>query len=584
MDSRIVYRLEWGVLAAALGVRVGAWVAIAQTRYADHPLVDAYTYWDQARRLAAGKTAFVDGFYQPPGYPFVLSWVQRLGGTDSPDLPRALQLLLGLLTTWLLIWVGRKLGERAGAAWAGAAAGVLYSLYPTTLLFELDLLTPALTAVCAVGALALLVGGLSTRRCVGAGLLLGLAATAHPTYLLAGLAAAGWAWWADRSRLMPALAIAAGLGLGLAPITTINLVQFKQLSATSSNAGINFYMGNSSRWRETSFLRPGLRFRKLALEAQPHLRDGQARNDYWMDRAIGGIQQAPVAWAGTLLTKAHWSIHSTEIPRNEDYRCRTRSGPMSWLAWLPVRYGWVFPLALAGAAVLWRRAPPGKKRKRARADPAPGRLVLVLWLAMHLPVILFIVSDRYRLATWPFVALAAPLGLVWLRQHLGKPHPYWLVFLAGAVLPWLPIDDRTAMRPGWCAHVEANLAFMDGELAEAEALYSEALELNDDDLNAHNWLARTLARRGDVEGAVDHVDAILAEFPDHFPTLKFQAGLLRKQGDISGAADLLLRAYRVPGMRTPTGVQAVRALRAAGRRSEAQAIIDADPAVAARLK
>jgi tetratricopeptide (TPR) repeat protein len=159
-----------------------------------------------------------------------------------------------------------------------------------------------------------------------------------------------------------------------------------------------------------------------------------------------------------------------------------------------------------------------------------------------------------------------------------------LLVLAGAVLPWLPIDRRTEANPGWCAHVSANLAYMDGDLKAAEELYSEALSIDDGDLDAHNWLARTLARRGEYDAAAVHVEAILAEIPDHFPTLKFMASLKHKQGDVQARADLLLRAYRVPGRRTNTGAQAVKALRLAGRGAEARRLMEADPAVAQRVR
>ncbi len=566
-------------MGLALLVRVGAWLSIHQTHYADHPLVDAYTYWDQARKLAAGQVAFPEGFYQPPGYPALLAALQSVTGTDSPDVPRVLQLLLGLLTTWLLIRLGRKLGEAQGAPWMGMAAGLIYTLYPTTLLFELDLLTPAVTTACAVGCVALLHGvqAPSGRRSLAAGVLLGLAAVAHPTYLLAGAAVAGWLWWSDSRRILPALAFVGGLVIALAPITTINAVQFKQLSATSNNSGINFYMGNNPGWRETSFLRPGLRFRKLALEAEPHKRDGFERDDYWMSRAWSEIAAAPDAWAAALMTKAYWSVHNTEIPRNEDYRCRTTDGPMAWMAMLPVGYGWVFPLALVGAALVFRR------RKG-------GRLLVGMWIATHLPLVVFIVSDRYRLATWPWLALLAPVGAQALTEMVkqwrggSRPHWAWLLLLVGVTVPWLPIDSRTSAREGWCAHVAANLAYMEKDMATAEAQYRAALAVDSADLDARNWLARTLMRTQRAEEAIEHVDAILQAFPDHFPTLKLMASLQRKAGNTSAAADHLIRAYRVPGKRTNTGVQAVKALRAAGRHAEASQMMRADPKLSSHPK
>jgi hypothetical protein len=57
------------------------------------------------------------------------------------------------------------------------------------------------------------------------------------------------------------------------------------------------------------------------------------------------------------------------------------------------------------------------------------------------------------------------------------------------------------------------------------------------------------------------------------------ASLQRGVGDNASAADHLVRAYRVPGRRTNTGVQAVKALRAAGRRQEAAELMAADPAL-----
>ena len=125
---------------------------------------------------------------------------------------------------------------------------------------------------------------------------------------------------------------------------------------------------------------------------------------------------------------------------------------------------------------------------------------------------------------------------------------------------------------------------MDGDMSTAEAGYRKALELDEKDLDAHNWLARTLSRRGAVDEAAEHVEVILSDFPDHFPTLKFMAGLRKRQGQLDAEADLLLRAYRVPGKRTSTGVRAVKALRAAGRFDEARTLIDADPGVAKRLR
>ena len=384
MDPQRVTMLNRVALGVAAAVRFAGLLAVGRTPYVDAPLVDAYTYWDQAGKLLAGDAPFKEGFYQPPGYPVVLAAFGRLTGGLDFQTARAFNLLCGLVTTALLIHLGRRLGERSAAPWMGAVAGLIYTLYPTTLLFELDLLTPALSNVLLIGAVALLWTDdePSTARAGGAGLLAGIACVVHPTYLIAAVALGLWLLvrgGASAGGLKrQAIALAVGLGLALAPTTLTNLSRFGHLTLVSHNSGVNFYLGNNPDWRETAFLRPGLLFRKLVLEAEPAERGPFERNAYWWDRSWAEIGEAPDAWLATLFTKSLWSVNNREIPRNEDYRCRTRAGPVAWIRLLPLRYGLALPFALAGAVLAWRR------RRRG---------LVTGWVGLHATLILFLVGD-----------------------------------------------------------------------------------------------------------------------------------------------------------------------------------------------
>jgi len=336
---------EWAAIAAAIAVRIAAVLSFALTDYASHPLVDAYTYWDQAGKLFEGQDPFRDGLYQPPGYPYFLSLLGHLTGRPELGVVRWAQAGLGVLSSLMLLGLGRSLGGRVGVPWLGAAAAVLMSLYPTTLLFELDILTPTVTTAAFLGALVTSWWG--RRAILGAvsGLLLGAAVVCHPTYLLAAGVLAVWLFFRDRLR---AVLLVVGLAAALAPTTLKNLEDFGRPTLVSHNAGVNLYIGNNAAWRQTAFLRPGLPFRKLVLEADPAERDVSERNAYWRARTLTEIAEHPDAWGAALLTKAYWSLHNTEVPRNEDYRCRVETEPLGWLGWLPVRYGLVLPLALIG--------------------------------------------------------------------------------------------------------------------------------------------------------------------------------------------------------------------------------------------
>lgn len=593
MKLRTLAVLEGVVLGLAVAVRVAGLVAFEQTLYADHPMVDAYTYWDQATAMLAGKDPFAEGFYQPPGYPVFLWALARLTGGADLVVVRLAQAWMGVLTTGLLVLLGRRVGEPLGAPWMGAAAGLLFTLYPSTLLFEQDVLTPALTCLLSTAALSLLwdlrpadpatgaPAGPSPLRAGLAGLLQGLAVVVHPTYLLASLASGAWlllqAWRAPDGaplsrRAGPTLAFALALGLALTPTAGRNHLIHHQPALVSHNGGLNFYLGNNLGWRETMFLRPGLPFRRLVLEAEPDKRDVAQRNEWWWQRTREEIADHPVAWLSILGTKALWSVHDTEIPRNEDYRCRTDQGPLAWLGGLPVRYGLALPLALAGAVILARRG-------------GGGPLLVGTWVALHLPLVIFLVADRYRLATWPVVCLAAAAGLHALLQaglatrDGRRPARAWLLLLPVLPLPFLPIDARTSYDAAWCLHVDGNLALMAGDEDGAVALYQQAMALDPDDWGARDFLARTLAERGETTQAITLMEPLVAWFPDHYPSLYFLAGLYQRADRLDQAADTMGRAWRVPGDRTNTGVRYVKLLVQAGRRDEARQVVAATPAL-----
>jgi tetratricopeptide (TPR) repeat protein len=580
---------EWALVAASAALRWFGLAAFSSTPRADHPMVDAHTYWSQAQALMAGKDPFAEGYYQPPAYPWLLSKLAALqGGELALADVRHVHLVLGVITTALVVRLGRKVGARHGLAWAGLLAGALHALYPTVLLFEHDLLTPAVTGAAFTGALALLWPGehcglpAAWRAGLG-GLLLGVAVAVHPTYLLAAGVLGLWlavAGWRAGRRWLPAAALVVGVAAPIAPTAKENWDRFGVVELVSHNAGVNLYLGNNPDWVETTLLRPGLPFRQLVLEAEPHRRDAPARNDYWKSRTFAAIANDPGTWLATLGAKAVWSLSDTEVPRNEDYRCRTRDGEaLHWLGRLPVRYGWAGPLGILGLLVLVRRA-----------RPAEERMLLPLWLALHAPMVIFLVSDRYRLATWPLLCVSAPIAVQLAREAVAAARmrsrpPLALLALVPLLLAaWWPIHWRTRMDPSLCRYAEGNIHYMEKEYAEAQAAYEDVLDTWPRDMGAHYWLAHLGALRKDHGAAVTHIEVVLDQFPDHFPSLKSLGGWALKTGDKARAVRAYEAAYRVPGDRTATGVRLVLLLLDLGRVSEARELVQADEKLARHRK
>jgi len=542
------------------------------------PQVDAWTYFDQAKQLAAGESPFEDGFYQPPGYPVFLSLVFRVVDA-SPDSARVVNALLGVLTVIGILYIGRQVGRRLHAPWIAATAGALYTLYPRTLLIELDLLTPALTNALVVGAIAILfVQRLPLwSRAAIAGLACACAAQVHATALLLipTLCYALHKVGGKRSKEIAALCI--GAVMALWPTWSHNIQQWESWTPISHNSGLNFYLGNNTDWKHTMFLRAGLPFRALVLEAEPHKRDLPERNAYWLNRAKQDITDAPIQWLGALGEKAYWSVHHREIPRNEDYSCWTEKGRLSWIGALPLSYAFLLPFAIVGALTLLRREFTDLASQK--AGPIPAVVLPAVWIALHLPMILFFVSDRYRIATWPWMCLCAAIApLAWRKWREKKANTAILcVGIVAAFIPWGPIDKVTDPDLSWCRHLEGNYAISDRDWEGAEALYREALALNPDDIGAYPWLSAALDRQGRLDEAIDAGDVALEAFPTSYPTLKTMAGLARKAGDLEKAIEYTARAMQVPGDRSTMATRYVSLLVEAKRYSAANAFLEKYP-------
>jgi Flp pilus assembly protein TadD len=113
-------------------------------------------------------------------------------------------------------------------------------------------------------------------------------------------------------------------------------------------------------------------------------------------------------------------------------------------------------------------------------------------------------------------------------------------------------------------------------------LYTEAVSLDSGDWSAHRWLSQTLAKRGEISEAIAHLQVVLDGFPDSFPTLRTAAYLHDRNGDPAAAAELMLRAYAVPGERTGTGIKALRMLKRSGQNERARELLYRNPKLAER--
>ncbi|MBI2870182.1 MAG: glycosyltransferase family 39 protein [Candidatus Omnitrophica bacterium] len=247
MDKRL--GLLWFVATA---VRVALiWV---QYRYqyfgVDFMAADSHGYVMLAKNILKGAGLTFDGVSPTagvaPGFPVFLAGLFLIG-IQSPVAIALVNSLMGGMTCVLVAALGTRLGGRT----VGLASGYIAAFYPHLLFWTPYVLTETPFILAIVWALHLLLRFIehpSAGRAILCGLVLGCAALVRPIALPFLIFATPWLAWqfrrsGDRLRWVAILAVTASLPLGAWAVRN-SLVMGAPI-VTSTNAGGDFYMGNS---------------------------------------------------------------------------------------------------------------------------------------------------------------------------------------------------------------------------------------------------------------------------------------------------------------------------------------------------
>jgi len=334
-------------------------------------------------------------YHQEPLYPYAVALTYALA-TPDPRVVFAWQMLLGVLTN-LLVWriATRTLGELGGLSSAG-----LIVLCAPLLFYEVLLLRTALIAFES----ALLVWlalrcfeRRSLRSWCALGAVFGLALLTNSTCaLFAPLLALAFAW-RERRALRPALgrlAACAGCALVvLSPVFARNAIVGAPLTATSSVGALAFICSNTGDYDPGAGFSADSRYLTRILE-ESHNR---------LFDAIGPTLATHASSAGYLRQvgqKLAWAWSWYEMPNNENLYAFQRFSRV--LRWMPVGFGLIAPLALAGLLL-------GLRRFQTLAP------LYAMALAGLVPLLCFYVLSRFRA---PSIALLIPFAVLALLELL----------------------------------------------------------------------------------------------------------------------------------------------------------------------
>jgi 4-amino-4-deoxy-L-arabinose transferase-like glycosyltransferase len=428
----------WRLPAFLLGVFVVKLVVLTQLQ--DHPLLqpdaglDTATYVQLAQRVLGGDLALGPGlYYMSPLYIYFLA--ATLGIAGSFTAVRIVQIALGTAAIGLVFLTARRwFGARA--AWIAA---VLAALTGVLTFYEILLLQSALDTVLTSAALYALTsalldlppkGGSHTigkgvvaigkglvasafrRKDLRAGVLFGLQILNRPNVIVA-IGGVVLVLLITR-RVRVAALLVAGVCIALAPVVLRNAIVSRQLALSSSQGGLNLYIGNNASATGQYVAVPGVRAniegqsedtRRVAEQGVGHtLTDAQV-SAYFTGRAVTWMREHRADALKLFARKLALVFNAQHQWLDFSYPYYARDvgsilGLMFVGPWLLV------PLGLTGLIA----AAPGIAAAREGSAPASGA-GYVAWASFvpfyAIGVALFFVAERYRLPLFVPLAVAA---------------------------------------------------------------------------------------------------------------------------------------------------------------------------------
>jgi len=517
-DSR---RLRWLAAAlvflVALGVRIAYLVESSDNPTFLFPVVDAYTYHLLARKLASGVSPGEALFWQPLLYPHFLAGVYALF-SHGIWAAKILQSVIGAVTCMLTFWVGCL----AFSSRVGLVAGLIMAFYGPVIFFETELLAAGLGLLWTVSLLLLLMlapRSDSPLRFLALGLCGALATLTRPPLLLFFLTGSlvlavelkrvlRW-----RELALRVLLVGIAFGALAIPVASLNYARTGHFGVLPSSAGINLYIGNNPQWQETVTARPDRTWKALTeLPRQQGIRDPWEQSRFFRHEVVQYARERPIAFLEGLLLKTARFFSSRELPRNVDlYVFRNWSHILSVSTWKVGPYGFPFgliwPLAVLGFLVNWRRVPAA---------------LWVLVVTYPAAIILYFVSARYRVLVVPTLAVMAAVGVMqlgsWLRDgSWNRLLPSSLLLLGVAAVACLPAEfPEEAAEIGYEAELYRYIGrslLDEGDLDEAIQHLNEALRLRPDFADAWNDIGVALLKQERYAEAITPLQSAAALDP-----------------------------------------------------------------------
>jgi 4-amino-4-deoxy-L-arabinose transferase-like glycosyltransferase len=489
--SEPVFLISLFILAVALKF-VCLWQYASFPDFAN-PVGDSENYLIQARAILAHGRLFGDTVpFQTPLYPIFLAGLLAIS-RQSLFFVRLVQISMGAANCLLVYFLAKKI--LANGRLLPAVAGVLTALYGLLTFFDVDILgiSPAIFALNISLLLTIKAReNLKIRWAAAAGIFLGFAILERANLLLFLPAvlwylASGFSLHFSRLRewsWKPVAGFLAAVFLMILPITVNNYLISRDFVLISSNAGINLFLGNNPE-ADGTFRMPkkisGLTNYGMAQSMVTVAEDEIGKklkpsevSRYWSRRAWRFLLTEPSAVLALYGRKTKMMLSQVEYPNHLSFDFM-KVEVMPFLKTLFVGFGWIAPWALVGLWASYRR----------RWNDS-FKLILVFLGVYSLSVMIFFITDRYRLPIVPLLIILSVAGMAsvvqWLWQRQWQTLGWAMVILLLAFwVAYLPIPQRlayshtrTALGDRYADRAEANPQSADEDYRQAILQYKQA--------------------------------------------------------------------------------------------------------------
>ena len=377
------------IFALALVPRIIFCFQWAGMPYGRVPFLDALSYDTWAKEILRGEFLRATAFYQSPLYPYFLALIYKIAGHGLLMVSLAQAVLSALSCAMIAALAGRYFSRTAGAT-----CGVLAALYRPLIFYSAPLMKETLMVLLLTLFTWYAVQWFERGRGRDyflSGLFLALTALVRANVLLLAIPVLALELTGARRLRWRQLSLASvGLLLPLSLTAAHNWTTGGDFVLVNYTGGFNFYIAHSPSADGLNAYPPDVSSDpvqeerdvvRIAESARGRpLHPGEV-SAYWFERGLAYASANPGHELSLLVYKLWIFINNFEIPDNYDVGfIRAEFG--SLLALPLAAFGLIF--ALAGANAVWERR-------------RPAVLLELLFAAYLLSVILFYVTDRYRL-------------------------------------------------------------------------------------------------------------------------------------------------------------------------------------------